>query len=158
MENIILIVIAAFTLIFIWLMWLRYSLVHVLNQAERQRAILQADLSKRRDITPYLLESCRTEADPGMWQKLLTARAEFHKEMPFAAEWEFEKLLLRFIQETKVTSVGYLEAKKDILEMATLIEKGKQGMTNAVDEFNAKRKQFPYSLASAIFGLKAISV
>jgi len=93
-----------------------------------------------------------------MWQKLLTARAEFHKEMPFAAEWEFEKLLLRFIQETKVTSVGYLEAKKDILEMATLIEKGKQGMTNAVDEFNAKRKQFPYSLASAIFGLKAISV
>lgn len=158
MENIILIVIAALTLIFIWLIWLRHSLVYVLNQAERQRAILQTDLSKRRDIVPYLLESCRGEVDPGMWQKLLTARAEFHKDTEFAAEWEFEKQLMHFIQETKVTSVSYLEAKKDIVEMATLIEKGKQGLTNAVDEFNAKRKQFPYSLASAIFGLGAIKV
>ena len=158
MENIILIVIAALTLIFIWLMWLRYSLVHALNRAERQRAILQADLSKRRDITPYLLESCRGEADTGMWQKLLTARAEFHKDAAFETEWEFEKQLNHFIQETKVTSLGYLEAKKDILEMATLIEKGKHSLTNAVDEFNARRKQFPYSIASAIFGLGAIKV
>lgn len=155
MENAVLTIIAILTIAFIWLMWLRYSLVSILERLDQKQTILKHDLAQRRDTVPYLLESIRAEEGPDEgWQKILEDRKVFHSEPDMDKEWEFEKELLHFVRDKKLKNINFLEAKKDILDLTALIEKEKQEMDGVMAQFKERKMQFPYSLASAIFGLR----
>lgn len=159
MQNLVLAIFTVLILAFIWAMWLRQGLSHLLQQARASLNVLQKDLAKRRDMVPLLLEGYRSVQEPNdTWRKLLNDRALFHDKVSLEKEWEFEKNLLHFLQETKIDSKNFLQAKKDIEEITTLIEKEKTSLQGATEAFNERRKQFPYSLASAIFGFKSVSL
>jgi hypothetical protein len=153
-ENLILILIAAAILGFIVLIWLRQSVAHELREVKTREALLKHDFEHRRDIVPYLLESARKEVGvTDAWTKLAEIRALFLSPQPQEKELEFEGTLLAFVQQTPCRSLHFLDAKKDIEDISTLIEKQKADRLEAISRYSERRKQFPYSLASAIFGL-----
>lgn len=157
MSNVILIIIAVLVLAFIWLIWLRRGLINILRDLQQKQIVLQHDLKKRRDTVPYLLESFRSEQEPNAaWREILEQRKTFHGPSSMQQEWEFEKTLLHFVRDTNLSNINFLEAKKDVIDLTTLIEREKQEMEQAATRYNERKKQFPYSLASAIFGLRAV--
>lgn len=157
-ENSILLVIAGLSILFIALMWLRQSLLHELHEAQSREAVLQKDFEKRRDTVPYLLEGARQAGEPtDTWRKLAEDRAQFHKPQKYEKELEFEKILHNYLQSTHFRTVHFLDAKKNIEELSTLIEKQKEDRLAAISRFNERRKQFPYSLASGIFGFHPLA-
>lgn len=157
-ENSILLVIGALSILFIALMWLRQSLLHELHEAQSREAVLQKDFEKRRDTVPYLLEGARQAGEPtDTWRKLAEDRAQFHKPQNYAKELEFEKILHNYLQSANFRTVHFLDAKKDIEELSVLIEKQKEDRLAAISRFNERRKQFPYSLASGIFGFRELA-
>lgn len=154
LANLILVIISVLVIAFMWLMWLRHAVLQKARAAEQKQKVLMGDLAKRRDTVPYLLESYRAEAEPDEeFRKVLEDRKFFHTEESLEKEWEFEKTLIRFLRDKQVRNLNFLEAKKDIQDLTTIIEKEKVEMQGAIEAFNAQRKRFPYSLASAIFGL-----
>ncbi len=156
MTNIFLLIIAALIIAFIWLIWLRQSLLNTLQVSEQKRQILQLDLNKRRDVVPYLLESFRAAQEPNdAWHKILNQRKEFNQSSTLEKEWEFEQNLAHFMRDTHIKTQNFLEAKKAIQDLTDLVEKEKLELEAATQTFTEKQKQFPYSMASAIFGLRA---
>lgn len=151
-ENIFLLVIAAVVILFTALLWLRSGLLHELREAKESESILQRDFEKRRDTVPYLLESARTAESSDAWRKLAQDRMVFQEAQPFSKELEFEKSIETYLSTASERSLNFLEAKKDIEDLSDLIEKQKTERMQAINRFNERRKQFPYSLASAIFG------
>lgn len=157
MENIFLIIIGAFAILFIALLWLRQNLLTELHEAKSREAVLQADFQKRRDTVPYLLESIRAVAEPDdTWRKLAADRAQFMTAQNYQKELEFEQILERYLSTLDFRTLNFLEAKKDIEDLSTLIETQKQDRKAAMDRFNERRKQFPYSVASMVFGFRAL--
>lgn len=157
-ENIILLVIAGLSILFIALMWLRQSLLHELHEAQSREAVLQRDFEKRRDTVPYLLEGARQAGEPtDTWRKLAEDRAQFHKPQNYAKELEFEKILHNYLQSANFRTVHFLDAKKDIEELSKLIEKQKEGRIAAINRFNERCEQFPYSLAKMVFGFNKLN-
>ena len=158
LANLILIIISVLTIAFIWLWWLRHAVLQKARNAEQKQFILMRDIQKRRDTVPYLLESFRAEAEPDeAFRKILEERKFFHTEENMEKEWEFEKNLLHFLRDKQIRNLNYLEAKKDIQDLSAIIEKEKTELQGAIEAFNAQRKLFPYSLASAIFGLHKVN-
>ena len=157
-ENIILFVIASLSILFIALMWLRQSLLHELHEAQSRETVLQKDFEKRRDTVPYLLEGARQAGEPtDTWRRLAEDRAQFHKHQSYQKELEFEKTLHNYLQSANFRTVHFLDAKKDIEELSVLIEQQKQDRIVAMNRFNERCEQFPYSLAKIIFGFKKLS-
>lgn len=160
LENLILLLITIVSLLFVGLLWLRHSLLHALSEVQHQERVLQNDFDKRRDTVPYLLESVREAEEPSdSWRRLAEDRHAFHEMIHFDLEKElaFEHVLRGFIQNTHVKNVHFLDAKKDIEELSALIEKEKQTFASAKAAFNAKRGEFPYSLATGVFGFKSLN-
>jgi hypothetical protein len=160
-SNIVLILIAILIIAFMWLLWMRHTLAQQMSEARHRETILERDLQKRRDTVPYLLESFRLTNEPNeAWHTLMNKRAEFHQpgDWPIAKEWEFESTLLDFLRNNKIKNLSFLEAKKDIEDLTDLIVEKKGELQEAVDEYNERRNQFPYSMASAIFGFHSLSV
>lgn len=156
-ENIFLLVLAAAVIFFSVLMWLRQNLLHDLRDAKEKEAILQRDFEKRRDTVPYLLESARAAGEPtDTWRKLVEDRAQFQNPQPYEKELEFERQLNSYLGAASFRTVNFLDAKKDIEELSRLIEKQKEERLQSIHRFNERRKQFPYSLASGIFGFREI--
>lgn len=161
LENTILILIALIVLLFVALLWLRYSLLHSLSLVKQNEQIIQKDFDKRRDVVPYLLESVRQLAEPtDHWRRLLENRSQFHESsqgLAMSKELEFEKNILTYIQNASLRSVNFLDAKKDIEELSKIIEKDKVNFRDSVLYFNEKQKTFPYSFAAKLFGFKELS-
>lgn len=156
-ENIFLLSIAAATLIFIGMMWLRQNLLHELREALSREQVLMKDLAKRRDAVPYLLESARQEAEPSdVWRRLVELRGQFLEAQPYSKELEFEVALKNYLAQNPFKGVNFLDARKDIEELSMLIDQQKKERTEAFVRFNERRKQFPYSFASAIFGFREL--
>lgn len=157
LSNIILILIAVLVLSFIGLLWARQTLMSIVHKMEAMQMVLQKDLQKRRDTVPYLLESIKQLEEPSdMWRKIVEDRAVFHQLDDMQKEKEFEKELLDFLNSLNFKNVDVLEAKKDILDLTQIIEREKGEIALEAGKFNALKMEFPYSLASAIFGFKEI--
>lgn len=160
LQNLILLIIALVTLLFVGLLWTRHSLFQSLQAVQQHEMILQKDFDKRRDTVPYLLEATRQVEEPtDTWRKLAEDRSVFN--LPpknamsdLALELEFEKTLNNYLQSSTYRNVSFLDAKKDIEELNVLIEKEKSAFHEAVNRFNKQKKEFPYSLVSGIFGLR----
>jgi hypothetical protein len=157
MENIFLILIAVAAVLFVWLIWARQRLTHHLRSFQRRETLLFRDLRKRRDMVPYLLESFRSkhEVTP-QWMDLMERRKAFHASghIPMKHEMEFEDTLLAFVQAYDIADVNYLDAEKNIKNMTGIIENSKHDWQTEHESFNRLRKSFPYSIASAIFGIR----
>jgi len=159
MFNLFLIIVAAVSLVFIWLLWLRNYISSALIIVQHQSDVLQSDLDKRKDMVPYLLQSfLKSETKSDMWNRLVAERSEFHKTQPIEKEWEFEKSIWSFLKASEhVKNVTFLEAKKDIEDHTDIIEKEKQNLEQAITEYNERRKTFPYSMVSGIFGFHELT-
>jgi hypothetical protein len=150
LANIVLLFITLLILYFVGMLWLRQNLIAELRELQHREDVLMKDFQKRRDQVPLLLESIRELQEPSdAWRKLVTDRAACQGTR--AAEETFEKELLDFLSHTSLRSVNFLEVQKSIEEISALIERQKQEIRTAATEFNTKRKEFPYALASAIF-------
>lgn len=159
MENLILVVIGFIVIDFVWLIWIRQSLFHLMQKAEQKRQILMEDMSRLRDMVPYLLESLRAEEQTHEdWHKLLEGRKFFHKDDELKQGIEYERELLHFLQKTHTKNVHFMEAKKDILDLSGIIEREKAELEGAMQIFNERRNKFPYNKVSAIFGLHELKV
>lgn len=156
-ENIFLLCMGGATVALIGVMWLRQNLLHQLREALSREQVLMKDLAKRRDAVPYLLESARQEAEPGdAWRRLVELRTQFLEPTSYAKELEFEAALKNYLDQSPFKGVNFLDARKDIEELSALIEQQKKDRIEAFSRFNERRKQFPYSLASAIFGFREL--
>lgn len=159
LSNIILLVILLTILLFIWLIWLRQSLLHQVRQIEHLEEILKKDCEIRRDKVPYLLESLRAISQQGdAWHSLVSSRAKVNTVDDFETENEFEKTLMEFLDRTNFKDVNVLEAKKEIMDSTEIIRQVRSEILLKADAFNALKKEFPYSVASNIFGFKEIGV
>lgn len=159
LANLIFLIAVLFSLAFVGVLWLRQSLFQILGHLTQHEAILRADMRKRRDIVPLVLEGLREQTEvTDSWRKLVQDRAVFHSPTTLAQEWEFEKKLNDFLTQANSRSLHFLEGKKDIEELNALIQKEKATLHSYALEYNEQRKRFPYSLASAIFGLRDIAV
>lgn len=157
MENLFLILIAIVAVLFIWLIWSRQSLVHHLRSFQRRDELLRRDFQKRRDMVPYLLETFRARHDiTPQWLDLLERRKVFHQpgRRSMKAEAEFEQVLNAFIVAYDIRDINYLEAEKNITALNEIIERAKQEWKAEHDAFLNLKKRFPYSVASAIFGVR----
>lgn len=158
-QNFILLIIALVLLALIALLWLRQSLLHILHEISQQQRLLQKDLDKRRDILPYLLESARQAEPPSdKWRKLVEDHSFFHSQNALSKEWEFQETLNTYLHETPLKSVAFLDAKKDIQGLSALVEQEKKKLTRGIEHYNQRRKEFPFSLAAALFDLKELSL
>ncbi len=159
MENSILVVIGILVLGFAWLIWARQHVLMLFWEARRARQTMQADLDKRRDTVPFLLESFRHEESlANDWRILKEERARFHTQQSLELEFAFEAMLLNFLKRTSLKNLQFLEAKKDIEDLTDLIERQKAQYESAKVQFEALKKQFPYSVASAMFGLRGLTL
>lgn len=154
MENIFLILGALIVIVFIWIFWLRNSLIKDLSSVLQIKSIVTNDFLKRRDTIPYLLESYKSEKEPNdFWRKLLDLRARLD-----SSENEIQETLQKFFSESEgIKNLNFLEAKKDILDLNKNIEASKKEMNEKIQVYLELRKRFPYSLASAIFSLPELS-
>lgn len=158
LPNLIIFLAGLFTLYFIAMLWLRQNLVSELGALHQNELILRTDLEKRRNLVPFLLEGVRESAPiTDAWQMLARERSTFVQMKSLNEEFEFAQHLQTFLDQTPCKTVTFLEAKKDIVEVGTLVEDQKIKLRNLALDFNAKRKQFPYSLASAIFGVREVT-
>lgn len=156
-QNFILLIIAFVLLALITLLWLRQSLLHILHEVAQQQRLLQKDLDKRRDTLPYLLESARQAESPSdKWRKLVEDRGFFHSQNSLSKEWEFQGTLNAYLHENPLKSVPFLDAKKDIQELSTLVEQEKNKLTVYIERYNQRRIESPFSLAAALFDLKEL--
>lgn len=156
-ENSILIAIAVLAILFTALLWLRQNLLTELHEAQSREAVLLKDFQKRRDTVPYLLESTRAEGETtDTWRKLAEERTQFMTPQNLQKELEFERVLHQYLGTINHRTVNFLDAKKDIEELSKLIEQQKKDRQVAMDRFNERRKLFPYSVASAIFGFREL--
>lgn len=159
LENLILILLAIVSILFIWLFWLRHSLIHLYRNYSQKYEILMHDFAKRRDMIPLLLEAFKkTGAPHDTWRKILEERAFFHANSTWQKELEFESEIYTFVANSTQTNLLFLEAKKDIIDLSRAIENEKKELNQAVESFNSQKKEFPYSYASAIFGLREIAL
>lgn len=158
-SNIFLLAIAALLLVFVWLLWLRSRLLHDLKTFNDRLKILQKDFQKRRDTVPFLLEAVRMQkGTDDLWNKLVDERARFHEKADMKMEMEIEKTLQTYLEHLeKIQDLHFLEAKKDVQDLGKIIEQEKTNVAEAAASYNDRRKQFPYSLVSAIFGLRKVS-
>lgn len=158
LPNLIIIVAGLFVLAFIALLWLRQNLTNALEALHQNELLLRKDLEKRRDLVPFLLEGAREAAAPtDTWALLVQKRSAFAKPSTLAQEFEYEKLLGDYLSNTSFKTVRYLEAKKEIQEVARLVEEQKEKLRIWSQHFNEKRKVFPYSLASGMFGIREVN-
>jgi len=157
LANIILIFIAILFILFVWVLWLRHSVSQILHDTGHKADLLKAEMWTRRDMVPFLLESFRAEQEPNAdWQELLAGRAHFNKTGSIKDELEFGIMLKNFIEKNKLHSINFLEAKKDIEDITIIIQEKEKDFDTAVSTYNEKLKQFPYSLASVIFGFQVL--
>ncbi len=159
MTNIILLLAVLFSLAFLGLLWLRQSLLHKLSSLTHHEVVLRRDLQKQRDTVPLILEGLR-ESNPATdaWRKMVQDRAQFHTSSNLKQELEFASNLQHFISENSSKSLKFLEGKKDIEELGMLVLKERESLAREAEAYNEKRKGFPYSVASAIFGLRDVTV
>lgn len=158
LPNLIVIIGGIVVLAFIAALWLRQNLIHDLNVLSQNENLLRKDLEKRRDFVPFLLEGAREGSElKDEWQALARKRTSFMQVSTLAQELEFEKSLQIYLDSNNIKTVVYLEAKKDIQEMSKLIEEQKEKIRNLSQNFNAKRKEFPYSLVSGIFAIREVN-
>lgn len=153
--NFFILIVGILGLIFIWLLWLRHDLVAKLRTVNHLQKILRTDLFIRRERCARLLEHAEKN---DLSRRLLKERAELHKAHPIQKEWDFEQTLYRFLEENPSKKLNYLEAKKDIADISATIETNKTQLEGAVSTYNSRRKEFPYTLASAIFGLQKVEL
>lgn len=157
MQELFLILIAAISVVFLWILWARQGLVHHLRSFQRRDLLLRRDLQKRRDMVPYLLESFRAKREvTPEWTALLEQRKAFHAPglSSMNAELAYESELEAFIMSHDLTDVNYLEAERNINKLGETIERAKQAWQAEYDAFVKLRKRFPYSVASAMFGVR----
>lgn len=159
MENALLILIGIIAIGFIWLLWLRQVLLYHFRDVNNHLKLLQWDLWKRRDMVPYLLESFRNEESLKVqWQSLLEGRKHFHGITTLDDEWAYEKELLDFIRYAKVKNLNFLEAKKDIEDLSEIIQNERKEFDAAKEKFFKLRSNFPYFIASGMFGFQKIEL
>jgi hypothetical protein len=157
LTNLILLLITLLILYFVGMLWLRQSLLNALHDLQRRQEVLFKDYERRRDQVPLLLESIRELQEPtDAWRKLVSDRMAFRSAASRVEEEAFEKELLSFLDQTSLRSVNFLEAKKGIQEISTLIDQQKLELQKAAEAFNAKRREFPYSLAAALFRFQTL--
>ncbi len=155
LPNLLFLLLTLLVLYFIGMLWLRHSLFNQLREVEQHRLLMLKDMAKRRDTVPVLLEGWRDGQEPtDAWRQLVEKRALFHGPSSLEQELEFEHFLNAFLAQHSCKNVNFLDAKKDIQEHTRLIEQEKGALRASTEAYNAHRKQFPYSLASAIFGLR----
>ena len=158
LPNLIILFAGLFILYGVAMLWLRQSLMSSLGSLRQNELILDKDLEKRRDLVPFLLEGAREGAQiTDSWQMLLQKRAKFTEPKSFAEELEFEKILQDYLLQNACKSLMYLEAKRDIQGVSKRVEAQKETLNALTQSFNEKRKKFPYSLASAIFGVHEVA-
>ncbi len=153
-ENLFLIIAAIIIIIFIWLFWLRNSLMRDLIAVTQIQSILKSDFAKRRDIIPYLLESYKAASEPtDLWRKLLDLRSRTD-----SSEIEILETLQGFFASSQsIKNINFHEAKKNISDLNKHIEASNIEIKAKSEIYSALRKRFPYSLASAIFSLPELS-
>lgn len=153
-ENIFLILAALIIIIFIWLFWLRNSLMRDLSAVQQIKFILQNDFTKRRDTIPYLLESFKVTQEPtDLWRKLLDLRAQTQ-----SSESEILETLQKFFSTSEsIKNINFHEARKNISDLNKHIESLQSEMNAKTQVYSELRKRFPYLLASAIFSLPELS-
>lgn len=158
-PNLIILFAGLFILYGVAMLWLRQNLMNDLEALHQNELILKKDLERRRDLVPFLLEGAREGRElSDSWLLIARKRAAFTQPQPFAAEVEFERFLQDYLAQNTAKTVMYLEAKKDIQEMSDLVEAQKEKLKTLAQDFNDKRKQFPYSLTSAIFAIRDVRV
>lgn len=152
-ENIFLSLAGLCFIAFLWLLWLRAAISRNLRSVAELQSLLDKDYWKRRDTIPYLLESYKAEKEPNdLWPKLVEARARFSVD-----EKEIDELLRKFLDESaNMKNINFREARKDISDLNAHIEKGRAEIKTSIEAYDARRKTFPYSLASAIFSFREI--
>jgi hypothetical protein len=149
LGNLVLVIIGFFILGLAWLAVLRTHLLRELRQIEAVQEQIEADQRRRQDIVPYLLESFRNAEDKeSIWQQILKARRQNPKEL--------EDLLVALFEQFHSKNVSFLEAKKEIMDLSLFIHRQKADERELIDAFNVLIKQFPYSLASAMFGFREL--
>lgn len=154
MENIFIVGIAIVVLSFVWLLWLRQRLILERGSAQGFLNVAEADISRQRDMVPYLLESLRgDEAIEHEWRKLLENRQGFREPQEMEVALEYKRCLEAFLGKTKSKSLQFLEAKKDIMELGEIIDYQMEAYAKAKALYQAQKKRFPYRLASAIFAV-----
>lgn len=157
-ANLILILIGLFLLYAAFMFWLRQNLVHMLTGLKHNEDVLRKDFEKQRDMVPILLEGLREGQEPtDAWRALVQKRMEFRAPSTLQAEMDFARTLEEFLKSNSSKALNFLDAKKDIEDLSRLIEEQKNKLKVGTATYNQKRKQFPYSLASAIFGLREVA-
>ena len=158
LQNLIVLLASLFALYFIGMLWLRHNLMTDLEHLRRNEQLLFTDFERRRNLVPFLLEGAREGSQiSDSWSHLARKKAEFATASNLANELEFEKLLQNYVDTNNYKTVLYLDAKKDIKEASRLVSDQKEKLQGLSQTFNEKRKKFPYSLASAIFGVHEVA-
>ena len=158
LANLIVVLAGLATLAFVALLWLRQTLTNSLEHLRQNELLLLKDFEKRRDVVPLLLEGAREAAAPtDTWFLLAQKRSTFTRPATLQQELEFEVLLNEYLAKSPFKTVRFLEAKKDIETLSRLAEEQKQKLRTWSAAFNQKRKEFPYSLASGIFGIREVT-
>lgn len=160
LTNLFIIILTVLALAFIWMLWLRNHIALDLRTVQQRFQVLKSDLDKRKDMVPFLLETYKMSKEKNdLWVRLLQERAFFHTGSTLEKEWEYEKTIWSFMREAEgLKTVNFLEAKKDISDMTDVIEKEKHNLEAALAEYNERRKTFPYSLVSGIFGFQNVTL
>lgn len=159
MENLILLAIAAVIFLFLWLFWVRQKLIHHYLAAENFKELVLKDAAHRRDTIPYLLEGFRgSEEYEEQWKQILKWRSEMIGNTNLKDEWAFAGNLLKTLEPMHLPKVQFLDAKKDIEDLTDIINLKRSEFEGARNEFEKLQKRFPYTLASAMFGLRKLKV
>ncbi len=154
MHNIVLLLIALVSIIFLWLIWARVHILHEYQKIEKQKDLILCDCDKRRDFVPLLLEGFKfaQQANQG-WHELVQARAEFRSSDNFEKEKEFASILLNFNKNNDTKEIHFLEAKKEITHITKIIDKEFAILQDMQNNYMDLISKLPYSFVAKLFKL-----
>ncbi len=167
MSIFIVILILLLILGFAFLLVLRQQLLGRIFEMQEALLVLKADLENRRDAIPFLLESFRgAEQDEveELWHQILRWRNDLNQlaqEDLFSAfkrEWAFSVFLIENLdhipKENGQKNMNLEQAREHVLKLTDCISESRARFDSSRSAILSLEKQFPYRVASAIFGLK----
>ena len=145
-DSLILILITLLIIAFLWLLWMRSRLSHLLFNINESELLIQKEQNMQFALLPLLLESFKKESVyEGAWHELLTCKMDQNLN-------RLGQTLSVFFSQCQLKSVHFLEAKKLLLDNQARLQNEVRAQNEEIQGYMNLKKQFPFVVASAIFG------
>jgi LemA protein len=159
------IVITVAIILVLYLVYAYNSLISKRNNVENAAGAIDAELKKRRDLIPNLVESVKTymQYEKELLEKLVRLREEAEKATDAEIKFKLEQEISKTLNAVKIRAENYpeLKASQNFLQLQVALTDVEESIAaarrfynQAVTEYNNAIEQIPYNLFAKMLGFQ----